>query len=106
MDILTLIKSLLRLGSDTSNDEVLESLTTVTKQQIFTICNRTEKDMDDKLKALIAEIVVIRFWRLGNEGKPSDSISVISETFFSGTSDLPESITKRFSSVRRMRVVK
>ena len=91
MDILTLSKTLLRMqGEDTTNDEILNALILVSKMQVFTACNRSEADLDDKLSALIAEIAVIRYRRLGAEGKMSSGISVISNSFYGGTADLPD----------------
>lgn len=105
MEILTQVKSLLRMGAtDTTNDEILEALIYATSQFIFTTCNRSEEDIDAKVTALIADMVVMKYHRLGAEGMPSSAISVISDNYFSGTDDFPKSITSRYGSIRRPKV--
>jgi len=104
LDLLKTLKLLLQINQyDYSKDDLLNAILLVSKQQVFTECNKSEENLDDKLNALIIDICIHRYNRLGNEGKVSDSVGPLSTTFLS-VEDLPNSITKRFGSCRRMKV--
>lgn len=103
--MLKTLKLLLQINEyDTSQDNLLNTLLFITKQQVYTECNRSDADADDKLNSLVIDCCILRYNRLGNEGKISDSVGPLSTTFY-GTDDLPDSIKSRFGKCRRMKVL-
>lgn len=107
MEELRRIKIILRIDeNDTSQDELIQVLYDITKEQIYAETNRCDIDSDSKLTTLILNSAVIRYGRLGAEGKSSETIGPLSTQYYGGTEDLPESIKRQIKSCRKLGRVK
>jgi hypothetical protein len=91
------IKLLLGIA-DTSKDALLTLLTSIAEDEVKAYCNIV--DIPANLGNVIAEIVVIKYNRIGSEGIASQNFSGAAESF---TDSYPASVLAALQRYRRVK---
>jgi hypothetical protein len=77
------VKLLLGLSStDTSKDDLLDTLIQMCSDEAVAYCNLLE--YDEKLDRIVIKMVIQTYNRIGSEGVASQSFSGVGETFIDG----------------------
>lgn len=95
MNILHNVKALLGLKG-TDKDAILSLLVLMAEQEAKAYCHR---DNTDGMEAVITQMVVYKYNRLGTEGLTSESYSGAS---YSYESDYPQSILRQLNRFRKL----
>lgn len=93
------IKLLLSITDDT-NDDLLNTLIAMCKEEAYIYCNLQE--YDKKLDNIVASMVIEKYNRMGSEGAISQSASGISTSYDSFYSD---KVVRMLNKHRRVRMV-
>lgn len=92
-EILSIIKT---MTGKTDKDELFNTLILITVEEVKSYCNITEVP-----GTLVAQLVVIKYNRLGAEGLSAQSFSGVSESY----SDYSPDIIKQLNKYRRLKVM-
>lgn len=93
------LKLLLNIRDDAS-DELLAVLMALCKEEVCTYCNLSE--YDEKLDAIIIQMVIERYNRIGSEGTISQSSSGASASYDSFYSDR---VVRLLNKHRRVKMI-
>lgn len=91
------LKFLLNLNDD-SADELLSILITLSKEEAYIYCNLD--DYDSKLDAIVIQMVVEKYNRIGSEGALSQSGSGMSAEYDSFYSEKVVRLLNKFRKVK------
>lgn len=86
--------------TDDSEDELLQTLIALCKEEAYTYCNLGE--YGSILDYIVIQMVIERYNRIGSEGATSQSYSGVSTNYDSFYSD---KVTKMLNKHRRLRTV-
>lgn len=92
------IKILLNRADDDSLDELLQILISLCKEEAYIYCNFTE--YNSKLDAVVIQMVIERYNRMGSEGATAQSTSGVSVTYDDFYSDKVRVMLNKFRKVR------
>ena len=94
------IKLLLNKADDDSQDELLQTLISLCKEEAYVYCNLAE--YDKKLDMIVIEMVIEKFNRIGSEGLLQQSSSGVSASYSDFYSD---KIVRLLNKNRKVRAV-